>query len=310
MVVLLALSLVLVTGFAGQISLAQQAVAGFGGFMFGIIASNWGVPFPLSLLVAGAVSAPLGVLIGLPALRTRGIHLAVLTLAAGVALEAFLFKSNDFTGGANGRRIPPGSLFGIDLNIRSAHAQDFPRPAFGVFVLVLVILAGLAVAALRRARIGQQMLAMRANERAAIAAGVNVRSVKLFSFGASAFIAGVAGAVIGLSTGNLAGNQFAVFTSLVLIALVYIGGIARVSGAVVAGVLLAPQGLGLTLLDQWFGLGKYALVIGGVGLIITSIVQPDGVAATFEGGVQRLRRAFQASPRAVRPVAAKEAASP
>ena len=288
--VLLGLSLVLVTGIAGQISLAQMALAGFGGFMFGIIANDLGVPFPFSLLLAGLATVPLGVLVGLPALRTRGLHLAVVTLAAAVALDAFLFKNTDFTGGASGRRIPPASFLGIDLNIRSSNAQDFPRPAFGVFVLVVVVLLGVVVASLRRGSIGKQMLAMRANERAAIAAGVSMPATKLFAFGAAAFIAGVAGSIVGLSTGNLSGNQFQVFAGLVVVALVYIGGIARISGAVVAGLVFAPQGFGATLLDQWFGIGKYVVLIGGVGLILTSILEPDGLSAAVERLARRVGR--------------------
>ncbi len=106
--IVLGLSLVVVTGFAGQISLAQMAFAGFGGFMFGILSGDLSVPFPLALLLAGLATAPLALVVGLPALRTRGIHLAVLTLAAAVALDAFLFSSGTFTGGANGRLDPRG----------------------------------------------------------------------------------------------------------------------------------------------------------------------------------------------------------
>lgn len=285
---LLALSLVLVTGIAGQISLAQMALAGFGGFASGILANDLGVAFPFSVVLAGLVTVPLGILVGLPALRTRGLHLAVVTLAAAVALDAFLFKNTDFSGGASGRRIPPPRIFGLDLNIRSSNAQDFPRPEFGVFVLVVVVLVGVGVASLRRGSIGQQMLAMRANERAAIAAGVSMPATKLFAFGAAAFIAGVAGSVIGLSTGNLSGNQFQVFAGLVVLALAYIGGIARISGAVVAGLLFAPEGFGATLLDQWLGIGEYIVLIGGLGLILTSILQPNGLSAAMEKLLRRV----------------------
>jgi ABC-type branched-subunit amino acid transport system permease subunit len=240
------------------------------------------------------------VLVGLPALRTRGLHLAVLTLAAAVALDAFLFKNTDFTGGATGRKIPAASIFGIDLNIRSSNALDFPRPAFGVLVLVVTILVGIGIALLRRGPLGQQMLATRANERAAIAAGVSLPATKLFAFGAAGFIAGIAGAIIGLSTGNLSGNQFQVFASLVIVALVYIGGIARISGAVIAGILFAPQGFGPTLLDQWFGIGRYAVLIGGVGLVITSILQPDGLSAALEHGLRRLTHGLPTRPKTAR----------
>ena len=126
------------------------------------------------------------------------------------------------------------------------------------------------------------MLATRANERAAAAAGVGLSQTKLLAFAVSGFIAGLAGSMIGLVTGSLAGSQFQVFTSLLIVALVYIGGIARISGAVVAGLFFTPQGLGATLLDQWFGLGKYTILIGGVGLLITMILDPDGLSTRFE----------------------------
>jgi ABC-type branched-subunit amino acid transport system permease subunit len=287
-IVLLGMSLVLVTGLAGQISLAQMAIAGFGGFMFGIFANDLAVPFPLSLVIAGLATAPLGVLVGLPALRARGLYLAVLTLAAAVALDAFLFKNTDFTGGALGRKIPAASIFGIDLNIRSSDAQAYPRPEFGVLLLVVVVVVGVALAFLRRGSFGRQMLAMRANERAAIAAGISTPVTKLLAFAGAAFIAGLAGSMIGLSTGNLSGNQFQVFASLLVVALVYIGGIARISGAVIAGIVFAPQGFGPTLLDDWFGIGRYAVIIGGVGLIVMTIVEPDGLSAAIERGVRRV----------------------
>ena len=287
--IVLGLSLVVVTGFAGQISLAQMAFAGFGGFMFGILSGDLSVPFPLALLLAGLATAPLALVVGLPALRTRGIHLAVLTLAAAVALDAFLFSSGTFTGGANGRLIPAVRLFGIDFNIRSSDATAYPRPEFGLLVLVVAVLAGVLVAFLRNSGIGRQMLAIRANERAAVASGVSLGRTKLFAFAASGFIAGLAGSMTGLLTGNLSGEQFQVLTSLLLVALIYIGGVARISGAVVAGLLFAPSGFGPTLLDQWFGIGRYAYLIGGLGLVATTIIHPDGLSDGLERGLRRIK---------------------
>jgi ABC-type branched-subunit amino acid transport system permease subunit len=287
--IVLGLSLVVVTGFAGQISLAQMAFAGFGGFMFGILSGDLNVPFPLALLLAGLATAPLALVVGLPALRTRGIHLAVLTLAAAVALDAFLFSSGTFTGGANGRLIPAVRLFGIDFNIRSSDATAYPRPEFGLLVLVVAVLAGVLVAFLRNSGIGRQMLAIRANERAAVASGVSLSRTKLFAFAASGFIAGLAGSMTGLLTGNLSGEQFQVLTSLLLVALIYIGGVARISGAVVAGLLFAPSGFGPTLLDQWFGIGRYAYLIGGLGLVATTIIHPDGLSDGLERGLRRIK---------------------
>jgi ABC-type branched-subunit amino acid transport system permease subunit len=287
-VIVLGLSLVVVTGYAGQISLAQMAFAGFGGFMFGIMSAEWSVPFPLSLLLAGLVTAPLAFVVGLPALRTRGVHLAVLTLAAAVALDAFLFKHSGFTGGADGRLIPAVKIFGIDFNIRTSDATAYPRPQFGFLVLVVAVIVGVLVAFLRNSGIGRQMLAIRANERAAVASGVSLSRAKLFAFAASGFIAGIAGSMTGLLTGNLSGEQFQVLTSLLLVALVYIGGVARISGAIVAGLFFAPNGFGPTLLDEWFGIGRYAFLIGGVGLVATTILHPDGLSDGIERGLRRL----------------------
>ena len=288
-VIVLGLSLVVVTGFAGQISLAQMAFAGFGGFMYGILSAELSVPFLPALVLAGLATAPLALVVGLPALRTRGIHLAVLTLAAAVALDAFLFSSGTFTGGASGRLIPTVKLFGIDFNIRSSDATAYPRPEFGLLVLIIAVLVGVLVAFLRNSGVGRQMLAIRANERAAVASGVSLGRAKLFAFAASGFIAGIAGSMTGLLTGNLSGEQFSVLTSLLLVALIYIGGVARISGAIVAGLFFAPNGFGPTLLDQWFGIGRYAYLIGGLGLVATTILHPDGLSDGLERGLKRIK---------------------
>jgi branched-chain amino acid transport system permease protein len=94
----------------------------------------------------------------------------------------------------------------------------------------------------------------------------------------------------GLLTGSLAGAQFQVFTSLLIVALVYIGGVARISGAVVAGLFFVPKGFGPTLLDEWFGIGEYAVLIGGLGLILTAILEPDGLSLRFEHLLRSLWR--------------------
>src|SRR5581483_5313043 len=158
----------------------------------------------------------------------------------------------------------------------------FPRPAFGLLVLVVTIAVGIFVALLARSAVGRQMLATRANERAAAAAGVSLWRTKLLAFAVSGFIAGLAGSMTGLLTGSLSGSQFQVLTSLLIVALVYIGGVARISGAVIAGLLFIPRGLGATLLDRWFGVGQYAVLIGGLGLLITSILARDGLSAQLE----------------------------
>ncbi len=139
---------------------------------------------------------PLGLLIGLPALRLRGVNLAVVTLAAAFAIDALLFNDESFSGGLRGRDIPSPTIFGLDLGI--AKGDAYPRVIFGVFVLVVVCLVGLLVARLRNAPAGRMFIAVRSNERAASAVGINVARTKLLAFGLSAFIAGLGGVPVRL----------------------------------------------------------------------------------------------------------------
>ena len=274
----LALSLVVLTGYVGQVSLAQMSFAGVSGFMLTHIGAAHGIPFPLSLLAAALIAVPLGVLIGLPALRLRGVNLAVVTLAAAFALDALLFNSQSFSGGLSGRDAPTPSLFGIDLGI--AKGQDYPRVIFGVFLLVVVCLVGLLVARLRNAPAGRMFIAVRSNERAAAAAGIDVARTKLLAFGLSAFIAGLGGALFAYQQQTVSPPSFAVFTSLSLLAVTYVAGVGRIAGAVVAGIMLSSTGLFVTALDKWLGVGKYQMLVAGVALTLTAIKQPDGIAAS------------------------------
>jgi ABC-type branched-subunit amino acid transport system permease subunit len=277
----IALSVVVLTGYVGQVSLAQMSLAGIGGFMLGHISHGWGLDFPFSLILAGLCAVPVGILIGLPALRLRGINLAVVTLGAAAAADALVFNIQGFTGGVSGLPIRPPHLLGIDLGISKGNA--YPRVIFGVLVLVVVILMGLLVARLRRGKTGRMLLAVRSNERAAAAVGINVASAKLMTFAIAAFIAGIGGALTGYQQGTLTPDGFAVFTSLGLLAIVYVAGIGRISGAVFAGIMMSAAGLFVTFLDQQLSVGKYQTLVAGIALVVTAIANPDGVMSTASG---------------------------
>ena len=147
-------------------------------------------------------------------------------------------------------------------------------------MLAATILLGVLVANVRRASLGQRMLAVRSNERAAAAAGVNVRNTKLAGFGIAAFVAGMAGALYAYNFGSVSSSRFGAVASLGLIAFAYFGGITMVSGAVIAG-FGATEGLFPHTFDRAFGLsGTWALLIGGFALIVTLIVNPEGIAGT------------------------------
>jgi branched-chain amino acid transport system permease protein len=286
---LLALSLVVLTGFVGQISLAQAAFAGTAGFVVSKLGT--GLPFPLPLLVGALAATGLGLLVGVPALRVRGVHLAVVTLAAGVAIEQFVFQ-NPALAGSQGNLVPDPQLFGLDLAVRSG--ADLARWQFGALVLAVLTGAALAVANLGRSATGRAMLAVRSNERAAASLGVDVAAAKLLAFGASAFLAGLGGALTGYSRGQLSADSFAVSLSLTLLAFAYLGGITSVGGALVAGAM-APLGIGYVVLDRTFDLGRHYLLVSGILLVATAVLNPGGIAGSVRGHLARRSRPSPAS---------------
>jgi branched-subunit amino acid ABC-type transport system permease component len=304
------LSLVVLTGLVGQVSLAQAAFAGIGGFGLAKLLDAVGVPFPVGLLFAGLVTVPIGLLVAVPALRIRGINLAIITLGAGVAIDAFVFRNEQISGGLAGVNVPAPELLGVDVGITGSHSGEYPRIVFGlVAILVFVVLAVLAIN-LRRSATGAHCLAVRTNERAASAIGVNVAATKMLAFGLSAFIAGSAGGLIGYQQGRLSPESFSIFVSLMLLSIAYIGGIATVPGVIFAGFVLAPGGLVYTAMERWFHLGKYQPVVAGVGVIVTAILNPDGVAAALPSARLRRRKTATSPDAHGRVVAHSAAATP
>jgi ABC-type branched-subunit amino acid transport system permease subunit len=275
-----ALSVVVLTGYVGQVSLAQMSLAGIGGFMLGHISTDWGLGFPWSLILAGLCAVPVGLVIGLPALRLRGVNLAVVTLGFASALDAVLFTVESFTGGTGGLPIPQPRLFGLNLAVSSGSSY---RVAFGVLVLVVTIALGLLVARLRLGPTGRMLLAIRSNERAAGSVGINVAQGKLLAFGLAAFIAGIGGALTGYLQGELTADSFAAFTSIGLLAIVFVAGVGRIAGAVVAGIMFSAAGLFVTFLNLHLNIGSYQAIVAGLALVLTAVQNPDGITGTSTG---------------------------
>jgi ABC-type branched-subunit amino acid transport system ATPase component/branched-subunit amino acid ABC-type transport system permease component len=275
--VIIALSLVLLTGMVGQISLAQAAFAGASGFALSKIDST--LPFPVSLIVAALLSTVLGVIVGLPALRIRGAQLAVVTLAAAVAIEQLVFSNPDISP-TGGNPISGPTLFGIDLSVRRGATIATAR--FGLMVLLIMLLVIIGVANLMRSSTGRRFLTVRANERAGASLGVHVSGVKLTAFALSSFLAGLGGALIGYSRQQLSPASFGVFVGISMLAFAYLGGITSVSGALLAG-LFAPLGIGYVFIDRVIGpriaaVDKYYFLLGGASLVANAVLNPVGIA--------------------------------
>jgi branched-chain amino acid transport system permease protein len=280
----MALSLVVITGFVGQISVVQLSLAGVTGFVISHLAVNAGIGFPLAPLVGTAAAVALGLLTAVSALRVRGVSLVIVTLAAAVAIQNFYFTNPVFGGGDTGSPVPEPHLLGLDLGSNAPFRGldgNIPSPVFGWVALIAALALCLLVGYVRRGGIGLRMLAVRSNERASAAAAVNARNVKLIAFGISSFIAGIAGTLYAYNFGSVSADNFDAFTALSLIAFAYAGGITLISGAVFAGVI-STQALFPYALDKWLGLnGNYFVLFGGVILIVTLLQNPEGVMGAF-----------------------------
>jgi ABC-type branched-subunit amino acid transport system permease subunit/ABC-type branched-subunit amino acid transport system ATPase component len=303
---IVALSLVVLTGYVGQISLAQMTFAGLGAYFCSLFANDMGIPFPFSIIVAGLATGIGGVILGLPALRVRGVNLAVITLGAAVAVDSLVFNDAGLTGGYNGISIGSPAIFGYSLD---GIIHPF---RYAMVCLLVLILCVAGVAWLRRSRLGLMMLAVRDNERAAAAEAVNTVRTKLIAFGLSAFMAGLAGGLFAYLYGHLSFDSFAPLASVTFVTTAYIGGIGSIAGAVIAGIISAG-GPVFQLFASSPSVSGYQALIAGAGVVLTAVLNPDGVAPEFNKNYQalmaRLRRG-KTTPAAAAPAIAVPAAAP
>jgi ABC-type branched-subunit amino acid transport system permease subunit len=233
----------------------------------------------------------LGVLIGLPAVRVRGVQLGMLTLAAAFATDALYFGNLALNGGSSVAAVTGPRLFGVNLGIGSG--ASYPRAVFGLFVLVSLVLACLVVVALRRSRLGHDMLAVRANERAAAAAGINVARTKLIAFAIGAALAGLGGALMAYQSGQVSSDSFTTLTGIMFFVIAYLASPTSVSGALVAG-LIGPVGLVATFVSQEINLGTYYALVTAFLLVFAAVRHPEGIAGSLQSVFENRRaRAMQ-----------------
>jgi branched-chain amino acid transport system permease protein len=219
------LSLVVLTGYGGQTSLAQMTFVGMGAFAMARFGAGGN---PLGYLMAPLLAAPIGALVALPALRLQGLYLALATMAFGVLAQEMLFP-RAWLFGSGTRDVPRLDVFGVSF----ASEQTF-------FILLAVAFALMAifVLMLRRGRFGRLVSAMRDSPAACTTLGVNLTTTKLGVFALSAAMAGLAGAFYGGLRGSAQTNDFLMFQSLPVLLMAVIGGITTVSGALIGGLLL------------------------------------------------------------------------
>jgi len=264
---IIGLSLVVLTGWAGQISLGQMAIAGIGAAVSATCTSRWNVDLTLALLIGGLIGGIVAFAVGLPALRLRGMYLAVTTFAFGLATEQWLL-SDRFFGWfpAAESRFERPSLFGripVDTPTR-----------YYMYSLIILALTFLMTRGIRRSRTGRVIIAVRENERAAQSYSVPVVRAKLTAFVISGVLAGIGGALFTHLTQSFSassystGESFSVFTSAV------IGGLGSLGGAVLGAVYL--RGI------RWFITSQeWQLLSTGAGVLLVLLILPGGLGALW-----------------------------
>ncbi|WP_329347681.1 branched-chain amino acid ABC transporter permease/ATP-binding protein [Streptomyces sp. NBC_01261] len=294
---LIILSIIVVTGYAGQVSLAAYALAGTGAFIAGHAAADWGWPFELALLAGVLGTVPIGLLFALPAVRTRGVNLAIITLGLGTTLEAMVFQNTDLstTPGSDGIAVGGQTLFGISIS-----GVDHPQ-RYAAVVLVLFVAATLVVANVRRGRTGRRLIAVRANERAAAALGIDVRAAKLYAFGLSSAIAALAGVLTGFRSTSVVFSDFASFDSVTALGLAVIGGVGFLVGPLF-GATFAAGTVGARFGDLVVpGLSEWMPLIGGIILVLTLVGNQDGIGRELGRQTRGLERKLRRQRAAVTP---------
>jgi sulfate-transporting ATPase len=292
-VALIILSVVVVTGMAGQVSLAQYALAGTGAWIAARSVANYGFSFPVAAALGVACAVPIGVLVGIPAVRARGVNLAVATLGLALVLEQLIFGNTERTGGPLGTNVGIPSLFGIEFD-NVAHPERY-----ATLTIAVLLLATLTVANLRRGRAGRRLIAVRANERAAVSLGISLFGAKLYAFALASAIAAAGGILLAFRNPFVGFTPFTSLNSINVTLYAVIGGIGYIGGALL-GAFVAPGTLSQRLLDSFLGGGATTVhvlaVLGSVGALVTLLRHPNGIVSMMQA--RSGRRPTTATPAA------------
>lgn len=284
-VAVLGLSVVVATGYAGELSLAQYAVAGLGALSAAQAASILGLPFPLALAVGGIAGLGAGMLIGLLSLRVRGDVVAIITVGLALAVQALVLENPAITGGIGGITVPAPFVFGLSIDA-VAHPDRF-----AIVCAIVLIISALAVSNVRRGAAGRRLLAMRSGERAASSLGISVRGARLYALALSGALAGIAGGLLAFRQPILIFNGFTVDASMTLLGAVVLGGVGYIAAGVVGG--FAVTGGFVYYLMTLSGWQQFLPLLLGLALLVNLVLVPDGVipanARWFHALTKRLR---------------------
>jgi branched-chain amino acid transport system permease protein len=282
----------ILTGFTGLISLGQAGFMGVGGYTVAWLSMNTGLPFPVTLLLAGLLAAAVGVLVGLPSLRVKGLYLAIATLAASVFLHFIFAEWQSVTGGMGGLSLEPAHLFGLTFQ------TDF---AMYFIIVPLAVLMVLAAKNVFRTRIGRAFIAIRDRDVSAEILGIDLLHYKLMSFALSSFYAGVAGGLFAYFFRVVTPESFPLSMSIFYLAAVIVGGMGNLLGGILgaAFMTLIPEVLKLltAALTPFYPnapifMSPMLEIIFGALIVGFLIFEPHGLAEIWH----RIRRFFSLWP--------------
>lgn len=266
--VIVSLSLNLISGFTGQLSLGHAGFMCIGAYTTAIAIIRYNLPLPIALLAGGLMTALFGVAIGFPALRLRGDYLAITTLGFGEIIRVIIVNLETLTGGAAGLKgIPPIATTGNFI-------MDAIVEFTWVYVVAIITIA--VMANLLRSSHGRAIISIREDEIASNSMGINVANAKVFAFTVSAFIAGVGGGLYAVFFGYLNPAMFGWLNSVNFVVIVVLGGMGSMSGTIIAAVVF-------TYLQEWLRVFEdYRLVVFGLALIVVMIFWPAGLMGNRE----------------------------
>jgi len=264
--------LMLLVGYTGLISLGHAAFLGIGAYVNSVLLAQ-GVPFLVTLPLAGLFTALCGAAIGLPTLRMSGLYLAIATLAFGSIVGTVFQKWNAVTGGFDGFAVPTPYIFGIPV--------EGANGVYYVSLIVLVFVLWIS-ANILRSPIGRAMVAIRDSEVSAQSMGINLARYKAAAFAISAGMTGLAGALFAHYVRFLAPDAFDVLLSVQFVTIVFVGGLGSIHGAIFGAlfVRLLPQFIAIVRDDLPFGIGRMPGLepsLFGLVLVLVILFQPGGI---------------------------------
>jgi branched-chain amino acid transport system permease protein len=283
--VMLGWGLNIVVGLAGLLDLGYVAFYAIGAYTYAMTSINFGLSFWIALPIAGALAASFGIILGFPVLRLRGDYLAIVTLGFGEMIRIILTNWWWFTGGPNGiNDIPRPSLFGLVFERTAPKGQETFAHFFGIdylpiqrviflyFVILLFALGtNLFTMRIRKLPISRAWEALREDETACRALGINPRNTKLTAFAIGAMFAGMAGSFFAARQGFISPESFVFLESAVILAIVVLGGLGTQIGVVLAAVLL------IGMPEYFRALQDYRMVAFGIGMVLIMIWRPGGI---------------------------------